>query len=229
MPEVAECFLRPLPLSSREDTLKKLTEGSSNFGTATLAVYRPMSIGLCVVWLLYLVDLYFHMLERITNSGRWYLFGFWGMFVFFALLTGLSRVIDKQRVYQLTYLATSVAYSAVLVIHVAWLWLSGDSPLIDLCLGDFVGIPVIMLATAMRGRWVIALAMALAAVSAVTNYNLIGASKFESALGAANSMLLMVPFIVFLNSGVENHDGRRSPRGALPSAFHPQRPAGDTQ
>lgn len=93
--------------------------------------------------------------------------------------------------------ASSAIYVAVLATHTVLL-LAGNDVLAPLALGDYGGLPLLMLACAFSGQWVVPAAAVVLVDSVLTNHNVVDAGAWHQLLAVAHSLVLLMPFLYFL-------------------------------
>lgn len=201
-PDISEAYWRPFPLRPGLQKVVGKDIEPRELPQATLSIYRPLSLGVVLVWLFQLGNMLLQYHRHAGSEAFGVFLGFWLLLLAMGCAVGVSVFVNRIRFYRITYLAFSLAYVAVILIHCGYLHHGGQSPLSALMLGDAVYVPAVMLATVCSNWRGVCLAIAMTLGAVLTNYNLLGAAPFDMVLGAINSLLVLAPFIVILNFGV---------------------------
>lgn len=200
--ELPEGFQRPAPLQGPGELSDVAETGYRRPRTASLALLRVIAFGTAVPWLIFM------MLGRIPEGGYvedpWrplndIVSAVWFLFMLEAIGVVIAGFIHKQQVYFWTLVVAGGTFVTVLLGHVSLLLFTGRSPLEGLYLGDFAGLPVAMLVSVLPSR--LAMWVAVSSIGAAAAVNLGSPVGFNMVLEIAHAILLMLPFLILLQSG----------------------------
>jgi len=135
-------------------------------------------------------------------DGASHPFGFTANAVWWVLILGAGAAVATATspypaLHRSAMAASSAIYVAVLATHTVLL-LAGNDVLAPLALGDYGGLPLLMLACAFSGQWVVPAAAVVLVDSVLTNHNVVDAGAWHQLLAVAHSLFLLMPFLYFL-------------------------------
>lgn len=200
--ELPADFHRPAPLRRTGELSRSADRHFTRSRTASLALLRIVAFGTGVSWLVFMAlgghthAAYLAALRNPTGSAVNLV---WLLFTLAAVTVIAAGFIHRERFYRWALLTAGGSYLVVLTIHLGLLALTGSSPLAQMYLGDFVGLPMAMLMAVLPGR--IGIPLAVVAIGLACAVNLGTPLGFNTVLEVAHAEILMVPFLVLLQSG----------------------------
>lgn len=118
-----------------------------------------------------------------------------------ALLLVVSALVHRRRFYFLVFWGVFLAFSVIIAVHMIFRLSTGSSPLQELYLGDYAGVPAAALVAATPPGRGVAAALTLLSVATMFNSVLPPSSMFYLAVELGHSWLLMGPFLFMIARG----------------------------
>ncbi|HZK32059.1 MAG TPA: hypothetical protein VFC72_04015, partial [Corynebacterium sp.] len=118
-----------------------------------------------------------------------------------ALLLVVSALVHRRRFYFLVFWGVFLAFSVIITVHMIFRLSTGSSPLQELYLGDYAGVPAAALVAATPPGRGVAAALTLLSVATMFNSVLPPSSMFYLAVELGHSWLLMGPFLFMIARG----------------------------
>lgn len=200
--ELPADFHEPAPLREPGRLSEGAEQGYLRSRTVSLSLLRMVSLGAGLPWLAYmLLGVYGRreLVEGSPFSADPLISSVWLLLISLAVVVIYAGFIHRERFYFWSMLTAGGIFVAILLVHVSLMLVTGDSPLKEMYLGDFTGLPVALMVTVLPSPW--ALGMALVGVAAAAAVNQGSPLGFNMALEIAHSVLVMLPFLLFLQSG----------------------------
>ncbi|RNE48414.1 hypothetical protein C5L39_07845 [Corynebacterium alimapuense] len=197
-------FHRPAPIHSSRSSELEAPTSQIYSPIATLAMLRIVAFATSVTWLL--------LMAIGANGSEYYRSGLVSptqslqsmvSLLFTVAILGVfaAGFIHRERVYQLAMGFASLSFVVVVAGHLLLLAIFGQSPLTEIYLGDFVGIPMVMLIMVFPTTWGLLLAIVVIGACAVVNLGT--PLGFNTVLEISHSLAFMLPFLVLLQSGIK--------------------------
>lgn len=199
--------LVPAPRRATSGLSDRAERDLTSASTATLSLVRVIAVACGFTWLVYLFSHTLPRLDSDDGTGGHLTSEFVG---FAVLVTAASAVMTSALVhtranYRRVMRAASFAYLVLLAVHVATFVALGHSVLLDLQLGEFVGIPMVLFVSTTRPRTGLPVAFAVTVVAVFFNYS--NDLVWNDVIEVSHGVLLALPFYVL--TGVSIHNGTR--------------------
>ncbi len=116
-----------------------------------------------------------------------------------AVMGAVALVVHARRFYLATVLTAITVYTILLTLHGAFLLGTGDSPLSQLYLGDFVGLPAALLLIVLPAVPGVVVALALIAIASVLNAPLPWDDPVYLAVAVGHAWIALAPFLIIIS------------------------------
>ena len=195
-------FHSPAPLRRSGQLADNVEQDYIRSQTALLALYRVVALGCGISWLVFLVvgsnasAAYRAAMTQLPQDASSVVF--W-LFTLASVAVIVAGIIHRHLFYRTALTLAGGSYVLVLAAHLASLALTGQSPLTQNYLGDYVGLPVGMLMAVIPGK--AGLLLAMTAITVAVTVNLDTPFGFNTVLEIAHGLILMLPFLLLLQAG----------------------------
>lgn len=200
--ELPAGFQQPAPLRESGKPPAEGELGTLPSRTASLSLLRLVAWGGGLPWLAYLllgIGRYLDEGGSFALSPDILIPGLWLLLLVLSLLVISAGFIHRERYYFWSLLIAGGIFVLILLPHIALVLLTGSSPVREMHLGDFAGLPVALLLAVLPTRWVLLAAGSVVAAAAAVNLG--SPPGFNMLLEVAHSVLVMLPFLLLLRAG----------------------------